>query len=419
MLEDLGIRQEYWIVGPNYVDAEKEFRVVYNDLKRLEVPFDRPGTYYDPRSGNMQLSLHEGRFLLMAKSAAHPDSLVGEGLHGVVMAEAAKMKASIWSKYVRPTLSDYKGWSLWSSTPEGRNHFFEMWEQGQDPEFTDWESFRSPSWFNSFLYPDGMNAMALEVLKRNEPGCVAAAKELGGDAEIIELFQELGPVMFGQEIECRFSQFAGLVYYDFDEEVHVRDLAYDPSRPLYIAVDYGFTNPNVALFIQTDIWDNVYVLGEYYRRERTEQEFADDISNDPRLGAYQRVATDLYPDPADPGASKVLSNAWKVSIRTNTGGELKNRINIIRKFLKINNAHLPWGHPDRQPRIFFDRSCVMTREEFGKYRYPQNATEMRENSEQPVKKDDHCMEALSRFFAGKYGTEVTGRPRVRRARVAR
>lgn len=415
-LEELGIRQEYWIVGPNYTDAEKEFRVLYNDLKRLKVPFDRPGTYYDARSGNMQVSLWEGRFLVQAKSGAHPDSLVGEGLHGVIMAEAAKMKGSVWSKYIRPTLADFGGWSLWNSTPEGKNHFFDMWEFGQDPNMPEWQSWRSPSWFNTFVFRRGATAEQLAILKHPKGGSVPAIAA-GLDTEVAALWDELGEIMFGQEVECSFSEYAGLVYGQFDDEVHVRHLPYDPSLPLYVATDYGFTNPNVALFLQVDIWDNVYVLGEYYKRGETEEEFARSVLDDPKLGAMARVASKLYPDPEDPGATKVLANRWKVSPQGGTGGVLKDRINLVRKHLKITNPHLPFGHVDRQPKLFVDRSCAMLREEFGKYRYPENRSEIRDNQENPLKKDDHALEALSRFFGGYYGSIARGRTRVRKAHV--
>ena len=124
--EAMGKRMEYWIVGPNYSDAEKEFRVLYNDLTRQEFPLDRPGTYNDPIGGNMHVSLWGGRFQVHAKSAAHPESLVGEGLHGALLVEAAKIKERVWTKFVRPTLNDFKGWADFTSTPEGKNWFYEL-----------------------------------------------------------------------------------------------------------------------------------------------------------------------------------------------------------------------------------------------------------------------------------------------------
>jgi hypothetical protein len=119
-LTEMGKRREFWIVGPNYTDAEKEFRKHWDLINRLGIPMDKPGSYYDAHSGDMQISLMKGKYIVLGKSAAKPERLVGEGLNGVIMAEAAKMKESVWSKYIRPTLADFNGWSIFASTPEGK-----------------------------------------------------------------------------------------------------------------------------------------------------------------------------------------------------------------------------------------------------------------------------------------------------------
>lgn len=426
LLEDLGIRSEFWIVGPNYTDAEKEFRVFFNDCKRLKMPFDKPGTYNDSRSGNMQVSLWGGKFILKAMSAAHPESLVGEGLHGVVMAEAAKMKESVWVKYVRPTLADFQGWSLWNSTPEGRNWFYEMWKRGKDPNMPDWESWRHPSWVNPYVFPRGAKQRSVDHLKdllragdTQVTGKLLRTLEI--DPEVYDMMKELTETTFAQEVECKFTEFAGRVYKDWDEEIHVTDLDVHPNWPIYVATDYGWTNPNVALFLQVDPFDNVYVLGEYYARQRTEQEFAEDVLADPYLGPLARRATRLYPDPEDPGASKVLSDAWKVSIMGGTGGLIKDRVNLIRQHLKVQNRHLPWGHEQRKPKLLVQRGrCPNFEREFDAYRYPDIKSELRDAPENPLKKDDHCPEALSRFFGGYFGKPFGAqKARVRKARVGR
>lgn len=420
-LEQLGIRAEYWIVGPNYTDAEKEFRVFYNDCKKLKMDFDRPGTYNDSRSGNMQVSLFGGRMLVQAKSGAHPESLVGEGLHGVIMAEAAKMKESVWAKYVRPTLSDFRGWSLWNSTPEGKNYFHDMWQLGQDPSNLEWDSFRHPSWMNNFVYPLGVTEDQLDLLKGNEAKGIisdpSSAVSAGMDSEIASLFNELGPVLFAQEVECSFSEYAGRVFYDFEEETHVKDLRYDPTAPTFLATDYGFTNPNVMLFIQVGPFGDVYVLAEYYMRGRTDEEFLHDVLGDARLSALASVAKVLYPDPEDPGASAVLARGLGVQIAGGTGGELKERIRLIRNHLRVQNKHLNFGHVDRLPRLLIDRSCTELIREMDAYRYPDIKVQG-ESREKPLKKDDHGPEALGRFFGGHFGGQgVNNAPRISRARV--
>lgn len=397
MLEDAGVRAEYWITGPNYTDPEKEFRVFYNDCRKIGIPFDKPGTYYSLESGNMVVSLFGGQFIVRCQSAAHPENLVGEGLFGIVLSEAAKMKESVWLKYLRPTLADFTGWTKMGSTPEGKNWFYRAWQDGQDPSRPDWWSVRAPSWYNRTVFPLGRH-----------------------DPEIEAMRVDLGEEMFNQEVAALFSEFVGRVFGDWDEEVHVTDIPYDPRLPVFIATDYGWTNPNVALFIQTNVWDDVFVIAEYYRVHRTDEEFAEDVLVDPKLGPLSRVAKKLYPDPEDPKASNALARKWKCTLGGGTGGLRINRIKAIRQGLKTRNEHLVWGHPERKPKLFVDRRCTETIREMDAWRYPENKSELRNAKEEPLDKDNHAPEALGRFYAGHFGLGAGGqRPRVRQAQVSR
>lgn len=392
-------RSEHWIVGPEYTDAEKEFRVLWGDIKRLGIPMDKPGSYYDPVGGNLHLSLWGGKFLVHGKSAKYPDSLVGEGLESIILAEAAKLKPVIWSKYLRPTLADYArqgyGHALMTSTPEGKNWFYEMWRAGQAAKLGYW-SIRMPSWSNPVVFPDGRY-----------------------DEEILSMGIGMSEEKFKQEIGAEFTEYVGRVFKDFDEESHVADKPFDPRWPLYICTDYGFTNPNVALFVQHDVWDNVWVCGEYYRVNRTPEEFARDILEDPVLGAMLPYALKLYPDPEDPGASATLAEKWKLPIGGGTGGRLQDRLDLIRRWVGIGPEFIEYqkDHVDWVPRLMIDRNCPNLIREMQDYRYPENKNEMN-GQENPMKKDDHAPEALGRFFGGHYAhTVASNKARQSTARV--
>lgn len=392
-LEELGLRQEYWIVGPQYTDSEKEFRAFYNACRRLKMPFDKPGTYYDARGGDLQVSLWGGRFLLKGQSAKYPEHLVGEGLNGVIMAEAAKMKLRIWDQYIRPTLADFRGWAKFNSTPEGRNWFYDFWRAARDGTegFENWESFRFPSWANERIFPLGRL-----------------------DPEIISMMAGMSDLLAAQEIEAKFSKYVGQVFKDWDEEWHVsNDVVYHPEWPLYVATDYGWTNPNVVLFIQVDPWDRVYVIDEYYQNHRSPEELADDLQE----GSYStshpsliRAATKLYPDPADPAASHTLSERLRLQTQSGTGGEIKERLELVRKWLKDENTHIPIGEAGRRPRLRVHPRCKHLIFEMDAYRYPKTKDEQTNEPENPLKKDDHAPEALGRFFRGHFGVEATQAP---------
>lgn len=396
-LHPQGLRMEYWIVGPEYTDGEKEFRVVYKDLEELGFEFDHPGTYYDANGGNMHISLFGGKFLIHVKSAKYPDSLVGEGLDGVILAEAAKLKPSIWPKYLRPMLVDKRGWALMTSTPEGKNWFYDaflMHKKG----YEEWWSIRMPSWVNLILFPLGKK-----------------------DPEVRSLGEGLTDEAFNQEIGAEFSDYVGKVFKEFDEELHCRPLEYNPDFETYGAADYGWTNPFVWLVIQVDVWDNVYVIGEFYKAHERIDEIPEKLQ---MLDLVPPNMRKFYPDPASPGDSAVLAEKLHLEIGTGTGGELPDRLNMIRKWLDIRpeRKHLPYGHRERVPRLFVDaEKCPNFVREFNDYKYPENKKDQtNHNPELPLKKDDHTPETLGRFFAGHYGKkEEPQRSKVRGSRVSR
>lgn len=421
-----GKRREFWIVGPEYSDAEKEFRVLWNELTRLGVPMDKPGSYNDPISGSLHISLWGGAFQVHGKSAKYPDSLVGEALSGVILAEAAKLKEKVWTKYIRPTLADFKGWSLMTSTPEGKNWFYDYWQKGQDPKNPEWASWRMPSWRNPYVYrTPTLNAdvKAMQEFMKDKANKFSIRElhemhNLMIDSEILSLMDDATVEAFNQEIGADFTEFVGRVFKDFDEELHVADLEYNPEWETYAAVDYGFTNPNVWLLLQVSPWGDVNVLKEIYEEGLTANEFADEIKARNAAPGSLRA---FYPDPASPGDTKILEQKLRVRGRTGTGGEVKDRINAIRLGLKEQLLHVPRGHKDRRPKLMFDRSCKKCIYEFNEYRYPDKKEESSTDSqEKPMKKDDHTPEALGRFFKGYFGTpanQLRGGTKVSKAKT--
>ena len=392
-VQDTGLLRRFWIVGPNYDDGEKEFRHCWNAFKKLEMPFDKPGSYYNRIGGSMHISLWDGAFQLDVKSEQHEDSLDGEGLEGIVLAESAKLRERTFPKYIRPALADRVGWCKMTSTPEGKNWFYEKYQWGQNPKRKEWRSWRMPSWINRPRFPDGKK-----------------------DAEILALKADLSEEAFAQQVEASFTEYVGRVFKSFDEEIHVGDLTFNPSLPVYGATDYGWTNPFVWLAIQVDVWDNVYVLGEY----REVQKDIEDICTDLKEWPLAANCHTLYPEPARPDDTAMLQKHLRIPrIMEHTGGELKTRIELIRRWLKLVPENQPFEK--RKPKLFIDRRCTGLIREMQDYRYPELRSEsVRPNKEEPLDKDNHAPEALGRFFKGHFGTviEPATRPMMRRAVIA-
>lgn len=143
----------YWIVPPTYPLGEKEFRVVYDNLVRKLGFGSKIKKQYNVLQGNMRIEMPWGS-VLEVKTAERQEGLLGEGLSGVVLAEAARLTRDTWEQYVRPSLSDRHGWAIFSSTPKGYNWFQGLWMLGQVDD-NNYASWRLPSWENPVVYPLG------------------------------------------------------------------------------------------------------------------------------------------------------------------------------------------------------------------------------------------------------------------------
>lgn len=427
-----GKRREFWIVGPEYSDAEKEFRVFYNQCTRLQIPFDKPGTYYSAESGSMSVSLWDGAFIVHGKSAKFPERLVGEGLSGVIMSEAAKQKERIWTQYIRPTLSDFDGWAKFTTTPEGKNWLYDLFMKALPASNPNWWAYRGPAWRNNHVYKEPTNDAHVKFMLKtmhDNPGVssyeVVKSFKLVIDSRIVDMANDLSGPEFSQEICAEFTDFVGKVFGDFDDELHVQELDFhtESNWRTVAAVDYGFTEPNVWLLIQIGPWGEINILDEIYISNLAPDEFAHEIIRRQLLPPGIQA---FYPDPALPGYTKTLEtifrkNGSRIKAKAHTGGKLDDRLNLIRLALRNrivdHDRSMPqWiapSKPDgsrepdiRRPQIMIHPRCVNTIHEFNEYRYAKKKdnVEIRsaKNHEVPLDQDNHTPEALGRFFASEY-----------------
>lgn len=380
----LGEPQMGWIIGPQYVDCEKEFRVVYNSLKAMGVDSVSSKFLSNIENGNMHIKTNWG-WDIQCRSAQHPDTLVGEGLDFVLMVEAGRLRRSTFTEYVRPALSDKRGWSLMTGVPEiaaDTSLLYWGWKRGIGGRPA-WKSWQMPSWTNRIVFPGGRN-----------------------DPEILEAEDDLTDDEFARQYGGKFVEKVGRVMKEWDDTIHLRRLKYNPDWPLYAAVDYGWTNWFVWLWIQVDNFDNVYILGEHYIKQQDSSEIATRLLK-PHPWTSKLVA--FYPDPHEPDDTNTISRIIKVPARTNTGGEIKTRNRMIRERLKQRPAHGPPEERQAQIVADIDRCPMLAWEMREGYRWPEHRSEVKNESEVPMDKDNHGPEALSRFIYGYFSVTDEGR----------
>jgi len=87
------------------------------------------------------------------KGSDRPETLLGVGLCFCVLDEFASMKPQVWEQILQPTLADVQGRALFIGTPDGKNHFYDLYLEGMgDPE--EWECWSFNTVDNPFL-PQG------------------------------------------------------------------------------------------------------------------------------------------------------------------------------------------------------------------------------------------------------------------------
>ncbi|MBD3251443.1 hypothetical protein GF380_03235 [Candidatus Uhrbacteria bacterium] len=97
-----------------------------------------------------------------------PDGPRGRKYAGVVVDEAARIRngSEVWAFVLRPLLADFGGWSLFLSTPAGRNHFWDWYRTGIDPLYEDWQSWNYDSYSNPHIAPSEIDAARAEMPDR-------------------------------------------------------------------------------------------------------------------------------------------------------------------------------------------------------------------------------------------------------------
>lgn len=368
----LAPRRQFWIVGPTYDLAEKEFRIVWDTfmIKQKLVHDKRVKRAYNKKQGNMFIEFPWGT-RLECRSAKYPDTLVGEGLHGAIMSEAAKQHEETWKKYVRPALSDHRGWAIFPTTPEGQNWLHRMWQLGQNPKYPAYESWSFPSWKNSHLYPEGFE---------NE--------------EIQDLYTTTSTEWFNQEIGADFTAFVGKIYSEFQETDHVASLSFKPDWPNYIAFDWGFANPLAAVEFQVGPSDQIHVWRVHKKAYMTIPEHIRAMQAREQPPGYR---IDLcFGDAADPEAAQQVTLELGTPCITDPAAKTNWRqgVELVKRFLKPRQIGTDVdGVPIEEPLMLVDHSCTELIREFNNYKTKepikgQNVPELGQ------KVDDHCLDAL-------------------------
>ena len=106
---------------------------------------------------NLQLTLINGAKISL-KGSDRPDTMRGVSLKFCVLDEYGTMKPTVWEEVLRPALTDQKGSAVFIGTPQGRNHFWELYQYGELGNDPEWKSWHLTSYDNPLLDPKEIEA---------------------------------------------------------------------------------------------------------------------------------------------------------------------------------------------------------------------------------------------------------------------
>ncbi len=201
---------------------------------------------------------------------------------------------------------------------------------------------------------------------------------------------------FESEMLCLRPNLENAVFAEFDPDVHVGPVVYDPTLPLYRAMDFGFTNPFVCLWIQVD-GDVVRVIDEYVQRRMRIAEHA--VVLKARTPCAESQVAGTFGDPAGAGHDGV-SGSSEIKELARAGIRVKHQHSRILEGIEKIRAHLRAG--DGSHRLVIDPGCKHLIEAMQCYHYPETGAVVQ--SELP-KKDgihDHPIDALRYFFVNAF-----------------
>jgi hypothetical protein len=194
------------------------------------------------------------------------------------------------------------------------------------------------------------------------------------------------------EILCTRPSRENVVFDEFNPALHVGAVDYDPNLPLYRALDFGFVNPFVCLWIQVDKDGIVRVIDEYVRSRATIDVHAVEIKNRTPVAEEQVAAT--FCDPAGKSINDVTGTSairelrsFGIAVRFKRSGILEG-IELIRRAIRAGDGKSSLIVSPRCPRLIEAMEC---------YHYPESTNIP---GELPQKDGlyDHPIDALRYFF---------------------
>ncbi len=215
--------------------------------------------------------------------------------------------------------------------------------------------------------------------------------------------KQLESTLSKEELEARkfgkFVAMSGLVYKEFNEDVHVIPPFDIPdSWKDTVSIDPGYTHPLSCHFYACDPDGNVYVVAEHYQTEMTADRHAAEILAIAKENGWPLTETGYLSAIIDTAATQRTAASEKsvVDLFLEHGIICDPRVNKS-KYAGIQRVK-EYLHPREgidgksHPKLFIFENCVSMIKEFKTYRWAKNG------KDEPEKENDHAMDELRYYI---------------------
>lgn len=235
----------YWLVGATYGETSIMKRELIRRIPEWFIDDKRQGKkrqFFDYGSGQGMLFLRDN-IIIDTKSSDRPEGLVAEKIRGIWVDEAARSKYKAWPN-IYSRLSNYEdSWLIMTTSPTGHNWWYEeVWVPAIEGRMRGasahtWRAIDSPH----------------------------IPEQVIADAR-----QNLTPQMFRREFEASFEVFAGQIYDEFNRDIHLKPLPFQPEK-IGVFVDVNVASDMPAAFSVAAIagghgQERVHILSEFYKK---------------------------------------------------------------------------------------------------------------------------------------------------------
>lgn len=204
----------YAYIAPLYRQAKE---IAWQYLKDYAAPFNpkisESGLYVELPHNGARITLY---------GADNPDAFRGLYFDGVALDEYGNMRPSVWKEVLLPTLLDRDGWAVFMGTPNGPNHFRNLYEERKEDRM----------WHVEFLPYTKTNALSAHAIEQ--------ARDMMSEEE------------FQQEMECSFAASTRGAFWareiaKSEASGHILDIAYDRHAPLNWVFDLGWRDDTAMI----------------------------------------------------------------------------------------------------------------------------------------------------------------------------